>query len=65
MDSEALDAVNKSLATEFRYENMELLGQLTIDGNMPCATCVLCDECEMSRLKMFGPDVKAADVDYS
>ena len=64
--ADSREAVNKSLATEFReYENMELLGQLTIDGNMPCATCGIGDNCEMSGLKLLGPDVKAADVDYS
>jgi hypothetical protein len=61
MMPETLEAVNKSLAAEFKeYENMELLGQLTIQGNVPCATCGKGDDCEMSALQMLGPDVKAA-----
>ncbi len=41
----ALAVVNQSLAAEFRdYENMEIIGQLTIQGNIPCVSCGKEDE---------------------
>ena len=65
--SGALAAVNQSLAVEFRdYENMEVLGQLTVQGNIPCAFCGVGDECEMSALEsMCGPGTRASDVQYA
>lgn len=64
---DALDNVNQSLAAEIReYERMDLIGQLTIKGNIPCLTCGKGDECEMSGLKvMHGPDAKTSDFGYS
>lgn len=64
---DALDNVNQNLATELRdFERMELVAQLSVQGNLPCLTCGEGDACEMSGIKMmFGPDVKAADVGYS
>jgi hypothetical protein len=59
--------VNKALAAEIRdYERMELLGQLSVQGNLPCLTCGEGDSCGMSGLKMlYGPDAKACDYGYS
>ncbi|CAD7839787.1 MAG: related to iron-sulfur flavoprotein of Methanosarcina thermophila [Olavius algarvensis Delta 4 endosymbiont] len=67
IDPRAMDAINQALATEMRdYENMELVGQLSVQGNLPCLTCGEGDECEMSGLQlMYGPDAKTADIGYS
>ncbi|MBW1969373.1 MAG: flavodoxin family protein, partial [Deltaproteobacteria bacterium] len=64
---DALDNVNQSLAAELRdYERMDLIGQLTVQGNLPCLTCGEGDECEMSGLKvMYGPDARTSDFRYS
>ena len=62
-----LDNVNQSLAAELKeYERMDLIGQLTIQGNLPCLTCGNGDECEMSGMKvLYGPDSKTSDFGYS
>ena len=67
LDPRILDSVNQSMATEIRdYERMELMGQLTIQGNLPCITCGEGDGCEMSALKvLYGPDAKTSDFGYS
>jgi len=59
----ALDQVNQSLAAELReYERMDLIGQLTVKGNLPCLTCGEGDGCQMSAVKiMYGPDAKTSD----
>ncbi len=64
---DALAQVNRSLAAEIRdYERMELVGQLTVQGNIPCLTCGEGDTCEMSGLKMIhGPDAKTSDFGYA
>jgi len=64
---EALESVNQSLAAEIRdYERMDLVGQMTVQGNLPCLTCGEGDRCEMSGLKMlYGPDAKTSDYGYS
>lgn len=64
---DVLDNVNQSLAAELmEYERMDLVGQLTIKGNIPCLTCGEGDECEMSGLKMmYGPDAKTSDFGLS
>lgn len=67
LDPRVLDAVNLALATEIRdYERMGLVGQLSIQGNLPCLTCGEGDDCEMSGIKMmFGPDAKSTDFGYT
>jgi len=67
IDPRAMDAINQALATEMRdYENMELVGQLSVQGNLPCLTCGEGDECEMSGLQlMYGPDAKTTDIAYT
>ena len=67
LQPDALDNVNQSLAAELRdYERMDIIGQLTVQGNLPCLTCGEGDECEMSGLKvMYGPDARTSDFRYS
>lgn len=67
LQPDALDNVNQSLAAELRdYERMDLIGQLTVQGNLPCLTCGEGDGCEMSGLKvMYGPDARTSDFRYS
>lgn len=67
IDPRAMDAINLALATEMRdYENMDLVGQLSVQGNLPCLTCGEGDECEMSGLQlMYGPDAKTTDIGYT
>ena len=62
-----LDHVNAALAAEVRdYENMELVGQLVIQGNVPCVTCGRGDDCQMSAVKfLHGPEARTADIDYT
>ena len=64
---DVLNTVNQSLALELKfYERMDLIGQITILGNLPCLTCGKGDDCEMSGLKlMYGPDSKTDDFEYS
>jgi len=64
---DVLDSVNQSMASELKeYERMDLIGQLTVQGNVPCLTCGEGDECEMSGLKvLYGPDAKTSDYGYS
>ena len=67
LDTRVLDNVNQSLADEIKlYERMDLLGQLTVQGNVPCLTCGEGDECKMSGMKiMYGPDAKTSDFGYA
>lgn len=67
VDPEALAAVNRSMAAEFRdYENMDLIGQLTIQGSIVCAFCGKGDECEMSAFKnrLIDTGTRASDYKY-
>ena len=66
IDPNSLDNVNRAIATEIRdYERMELIGQLTVQGNLPCLTCGHGDDCEMSGLKvLYGPKAKTTDFMY-
>lgn len=67
LDPRVLDNINQALATEVRdYEYMELVGQLMIQGNLPCLTCGEGDECMMSAVKiMYGLDAKTSDFEYT
>lgn len=65
---EAQTGVNQSLAMEMEnYENMELLGQLSVQGNVPCSFCGVGDKCKMSafNLGMFDPGTKTSDIEYN
>lgn len=64
---ESLAAVNQSLATEMTdYENMDLIGQVTVPGSIVCAFCGVGDECEMSafRNRMVESGTRASDYKY-
>lgn len=64
---ESLAAVNQSLATEMTdYENMDLIGQVTVPGSIVCAFCGVGDECEMSafRNRMVESGTRAGDYKY-
>lgn len=67
LNPRVLTAINTSLATEIRdMERMELLGQLTIQGNLPCAFCGEGDACEMSAFQLlYGPDAKTSEIGYT
>ena len=67
LDPRVLDAINLALATEIRdYERMALVGQLSIQGNLPCLTCGEGDTCEMSAMQlMYGPDARTSEIDYA
>jgi len=67
LNPDALDNVNQALATELRdFERMELVGQLSVQGNLPCLTCGEGDRCEMSGVKiLYGQNAKTSDHRYS
>jgi hypothetical protein len=42
-------------------DRMEILGQIKVEGNVPCLTCGEGDTCEMSGVKgLHGADAKAS-----
>jgi len=63
---DAADHVNRSLAVELQeMERMELIGQVMVKGNLPCLTCGVGDECQMSGLKRrYGPHARSSDYPY-
>jgi hypothetical protein len=67
LDPRVLEAINLSLATEIRdYERMELVGQLSILGNLPCLTCGQGDDCEMSGVQLlYGPAARTSEIGYN
>jgi multimeric flavodoxin WrbA len=67
LDPRVMEAVNTALATEIRdYERMELVGQLSIQGNLPCLTCGEGDTCEMSGVQLLlGPDAITTEIEYA
>ena len=67
LNPDALDNVNQALATELRdFERMEIVGQLSVQGNLPCLTCGEGDRCEMSGVKiLYGQNAKTSDHRYS
>jgi hypothetical protein len=67
LTQDAADSVNRSLAKQLRaMARMELIGQVMIKGNLPCLTCGVGDECEMSGIKRrYGPDARSSDYPYS
>jgi len=67
LDPRVLEAINLALATEIRdYERMELVGQLSILGNLPCLTCGQGDDCEMSGVQLlYGPAARTSEIGYN
>jgi multimeric flavodoxin WrbA len=64
---ERSENVNEYLAKVLaEKENMDLLGQVSIVGNLPCLHCDLGDTCKMSGVQdRYGPDAKTCDYPYS
>jgi multimeric flavodoxin WrbA len=67
LDAKAMAAINMSLAKEIRdYEHMELIGQLTVRGNVPCLYCGEGETCVQSGFRqMYGPDARTSDYPYA
>ncbi|UCF15288.1 MAG: flavodoxin family protein [Phycisphaerales bacterium] len=66
LSPEAAENVKRSLAVQLRdMERMELVGQVMIKGNIPCLTCGVGEECQMSGLiKRYGLGARSADHPY-
>ncbi len=66
LTTDAANNINKSLVIELKeMERMELIGQVMVKGNLPCLTCSVGDECEMSGIKRrYGPDARSSDCSY-
>ncbi len=66
IDADRLETVNKALGAQVeKYEHMELVGQLTVRGNIPCITCGEGDDCEMSGMRRrYGPEARTCDFPY-
>jgi len=57
----SLDQVTTSIAREMRMENMKVIGNIKIRGNVPCLTCGEGTTCKMSGVPpLFGPGTKAS-----
>ena len=49
------------IAMEMNMDRMEVVGQLQIQGNVPCLTCGRGDDCEMSAVPLvFGEGAEAS-----
>jgi hypothetical protein len=56
-----VDLASKMIAQEMRMERMEVVGQLKVNGNVPCLTCGHGDACEMSAVRtLHGKDAQAS-----
>jgi len=66
LSPDAADNTNQALAIQLKeMERMELIGQVMVKGNIPCLTCGVGDDCEMSGLrKRYGPDARSSDYPY-
>ena len=66
LSPDAVDNTNQALAIQLKeMERMELIGQVMVKGNIPCLTCGVGDDCEMSGLrKRYGPDARSSDYPY-
>ena len=55
------DKVGEMVARVMIMDRMELIGQIKVEGNVPCLTCGEGDTCEMSGVKgLHGPDARAS-----
>lgn len=53
--------ISRAIAREMRMENMNVIGNITIRGNLPCLTCGEGSTCKMSGIpSAFGKSVKAS-----
>ncbi len=54
------DKVSEMLAMEMTMDRMNLVGQLAVRGNVPCLTCGMGDDCDMSAVSLlFGENIRA------
>ncbi|MDP6546884.1 MAG: flavodoxin family protein [Phycisphaerae bacterium] len=67
LTDDAGESVRQSLATQLgQMEHMELVGQVMIKGNLPCFTCGVGDECEMSGIqRRYGSGTRSSSYVYS
>ncbi|MHC4642248.1 MAG: flavodoxin family protein [Planctomycetota bacterium] len=67
LSPDAAEIVNQSLAVQLKdMERMELIGQVKVKGNIPCLTCGVGEECQMSGfIKRYGPDARTSDYTYT
>jgi multimeric flavodoxin WrbA len=67
LTEDAGESVRQSLAMQLQeMENMDIVGQVMIRGNLPCFTCGVGDECEMSGIRRrYGQDARESDYEYS
>ncbi|MDP6542757.1 MAG: flavodoxin family protein [Phycisphaerae bacterium] len=67
LTEDAGESVRQSLSTQLQeMEHMELVGQVMIEGNLPCFTCGVGDECEMSGInRRYGPEANSSAYIYT
>jgi multimeric flavodoxin WrbA len=59
-----VDLASEMIAQEMRMERMEVMGQIKVNGNVPCLTCGHGDACEMSAVRiLYGKEARAS-VDH-
>jgi multimeric flavodoxin WrbA len=57
----SVDLASEMIALEMAMERMEVVGQLKVNGNVPCLTCGHGDACEMSGVRsLHGADARAS-----
>ena len=54
------EMVSRHIADQLKMDRMEVVGQLEVQGNLPCLSCGHGDDCEMSGVpKIFGENTPA------
>jgi len=57
----SVERASKMIAQEMYMERMEVVGQVQVNGNVPCLTCGHGDECEMSGVRiLYGREARAS-----
>ena len=59
-----VDLASEMIAQEMRMERMEVMGQIKVNGNVPCLTYGHGDACEMSAVRMLYGKEARASVDH-
>ncbi|MCG8566828.1 MAG: flavodoxin family protein [Desulfobacterales bacterium] len=61
------EMVSQAMAGEMAgYEGMELVGQIRVQGNLPCVTCGRGDDCPQSAKPLLhGADIPCSDIPYA
>ena len=67
LSPDSMNTVQQAMAAQLKdYEGMKLVGQLTVQGNVPCLTCGKGNECELSTIEMMhGLGTKSSDIEYT